>query len=140
MFANCSLAGMNMAMPDVCLTPTPSPVGPVPTPIPYPNMAQLMMAIPPTACMKVLIQFMPAHNLMTNIPLSNGDEAGCMPGGVMSGIIIGPSRHMMGSTKVLYGGMPATRFMMDSTMQNLTNCAGTGRTIVPSQTKVMIMS
>ena len=138
MFANCSLAGMNNSMPDVCLTPVPSPAGPVPTPIPYPNIAQLPMAIP--SQFKVLIMMMPAHNLGTSIPMSNGDEAGCMPGGVMSGIIMGPSRHMKGSVKVLYGGMPATRSFLDMTMQNLSNCPGTGMTVAPSQTKVMILT
>ena len=136
MFANCSLAGMNLAVPDTCLTPA----APSPIPVPYPNIAQLPMALPPSAAMKVLIMMMPAHNLATMIPLSNGDEAGCAPGGVMSGIFIGPSRHMMGSTKTFYGGMPATRSLMDSTMQNLTNCPGIGRTTVPSQTKVMVMT
>jgi hypothetical protein len=47
MFANCSMGGMQFAMPDVCLTPIPSPAGPIPTPIPYPNTAMLPMAIPP---------------------------------------------------------------------------------------------
>jgi hypothetical protein len=140
MFANCSLAGTNNSMPDVCLTPVPSPAGPIPTPMPYPNIAMLPMALPPTTALKVLIMAMPAHNLATTIPMSNGDQAGCMPGGVMSGIIMGPSRHMKGSMKVLYGSMPCTRSFMDMTMQNLSNCPGTGMTIVPSQTKIMVMS
>lgn len=138
MFANCSLGGMNNSMPDVCLTPVPSPAGPIPTPMPYPNIAQLAMAIP--SQFKVLIMAMPAHNIGTSIPMSNGDQAGCMPGGVMSGIIMGPSRHMKGSTKVFYGGMPCTRSFLDMTMQNLSNCPGTGMTVAPSQTKIMVMS
>jgi hypothetical protein len=138
MFANCSLNGMNMAMPDVCLTPVPSPAGPIPTPMPYPNTAQLMMALPPTANMKHLISMMPAHHIGTTIPMSMGDNAGCMPGGVASGIMMGPSRHIKGSTKVFTGGMPSTR-MLDTTLQNLTNAPG-GSTLAPSQTKVMIMS
>lgn len=139
MFANCSLAGMNIAPgTDVCLTPVPSPAGPIPTPMPYPNMAQLPMALPPTCNMKHFTCMMPTHTLATTIPMSSGDEPGCMPGGVMSGIIIGPSRHIKGSVKVFSGGMPITR-MLDMTMQNLTNANG-GMTTVPSQTKVMIMS
>jgi hypothetical protein len=138
MFANCSLNGMNMAMPDVCLTPVPSPAGPVPTPIPYPNTAQLMMALPPTANMKHLISMMPAHNIGTTIPTSMGDNAGTMPGGVASGIFMGPARHIKCSTKVFTGGMPSTR-MLDTTIQNLTNAPG-GCTLAPSQTKVLILS
>lgn len=133
MFANCSLAGMDMGAPDVCLTP--APPSPSPIPIPYPNMAQLTMAIP--NCLKVLITMMPAHNLGTTIPLSSGDEAGVSLG-VTSGTIIGPARNLKGSTKVFHGGMPATR-MLDTAMQNSTNVPG-GMTLVPSQTKVMIMT
>lgn len=140
MFANCSLAGMNNATPDVCLTPVPSPAGPIPTPMPYPNIAMLPTALPPTTALKVLIMMMPAHNIMTTIPLSNGDQPGCMPGGVASGIIMGPSRHMKGSVKTFYGGLPCTRSFLDMTMQNLTNCPGIGMTVAPSQTKVMVMT
>ena len=138
MFANCSLGGMNFAFPDTCLFPTPSPAGPIPTPMPFPNIAQLPMALPPTCNMKHFTCNMPSHTLMTTIPISSGDEAGCMPGGVMSGIIIGPSRHMLGSVKVFSGGMPVTRSLIDITMQNLSNCPGIGRTVVPSQFKVIV--
>jgi hypothetical protein len=140
MFANCSLSGMNFAMPDVCLTPIPTPAGPIPTPIPYPNMALLPTALPPTCSLTNLIMMMPAHNLMTTIPLSNGDQPGCMPGGVASAMIMGPSRNLLGSFKTLYGGMPATRSFIDITMQNMTNCPGLGRNMLPSQFKVLIMS
>ncbi|MFA5904560.1 MAG: DUF4150 domain-containing protein [Desulfobacula sp.] len=135
MFANCSLAGQDMGMPDVCKTP--APPSPSPIPVPYPNIAQLLMALPPTTCFKVLISFMPTHNLMTTIPMSNGDEPGVL-GGIVSNTIMGPARNIMGSTKVLYGGLPATR-MLDPAMQNLINVPS-GRTLVPSQFKVMIMS
>jgi hypothetical protein len=133
MFANCSLGGMDMGMPDVCKTPA----APSPLPIPYPNIAQLPAALPPTTCLKVLISFMPAHHLGTSIPMSNGDEAGVL-GGVVSNIFMGPARNLMGSVKVLNDGLPATR-MLDPAMQNLTNVPS-GRTLVPSQFKVMIMS
>jgi len=59
MFANSSMPGVDFAMPDVCLTPIPTPVGPVPAPIPYPNMTVRAMALPPTSSMKHLIMFMP---------------------------------------------------------------------------------
>ena len=136
MFANCSLAGMNLATPDTCLTPA----APSPVPVPYPNIAMLPTAMPPTTALKVLIMMMPAHNIGTTIPLSNGDQPGCAPGGVASGIIMGPSRHMKGSVKTFYGGMPGTRSLMDMTMQNSTNCPGIGMTTVPSQTKIMVMT
>lgn len=133
MFANCSLAGMQFGFPDVCLTPTPA--GPVP--IPYPNMAMLPMALPPTTSLKHLISMLPAHNMGTTVPMSNGDNAG-VAGGVASGIMMGPARNTMGSMKVFTGGLPATKWL-SPTLQNMTNCPG-GMTLAPSQCKVMIMS
>ncbi len=133
MFANCSLSGMHFGFPDVCLTPTPA--GPVP--IPYPNLAMLPMALPPTTSLKHFISMMPAHNMGTTIPMSNGDNAGVV-GGVASGMMMGPARNTFGSVKVFTGGMPATK-MLSPTMQNMTNCP-CGMTLVPSQVKVLIMS
>lgn len=133
MFANCSLSGMNFAMPDVCLTPA----GPAVVPVPYPNIAMLPMALPPTCSLKHFIGMAPAHNLMTTVPMTMGDNGGVM-GGVMSGMMMGPSRHLMGSTKVFTGGMPSTK-MLSPSMQNLTN-APSGNTLAPSQFKVLIMS
>lgn len=122
-----------MAMPDVCLTPT--PVGPVP--IPYPNIAMGPTALPPTACLKVLLSAGPAHNLMTTIPMSNGDNAGVNMG-VASGMVMGPCRHTMGSTNVFYGGMPATK-MTSMSGQNGMSMNIPGMTLVPAQFKVLLM-
>lgn len=137
MFANCSMGGMQFAMPDVCLTPIPSPAGPIPTPIPYPNISMLPMAIPPTCSMKHFISMMPAHNMATTVPMTSGDSTGAM-GGVMSGMMMGPARSMMGSVKVFTGGLPATK-MLSPSMQNMTNAPG-GMTLAPSQVKVLIIS
>ena len=134
MFANCSLSGMDFGMPDVCLTP--APPSPSPIPIPYPNTAQKMMAIPPTASLRLLLTMMPAHNVGTTIPMTMGDNVGVSMG-VMSGTVMGPSRNTLCSAKVFHGGMPATR-MLDMAMQNSTNVPA-GMSLAPSQTKVMIM-
>lgn len=133
MFANCQMGGQNMAAPDVCLVPVPSPAGPVPTPTPFVNIAMVPMAV--SFAVNVLISGTPGHNMTTNEPVSNGDEAGCSPGGVMSGIIIGPCRHTMGSVGVFIGGSPATK-MASPTMQNSTNAMG--MTLIPSQVRVII--
>ncbi|MHC4400300.1 MAG: DUF4150 domain-containing protein [Planctomycetota bacterium] len=132
MFANCQMGGMNFAFPDVCLTPVPMPV-----PIPYPNFALGMTANPATACKKIYLSCMPAHNLMTMIPLSLGDNAGVNLG-VASGMVMGPSRHLMGSFGVIYEGLPATK-MTSPTGQNGLSLNMLGLTIVPAQFKVMIM-
>lgn len=133
MFANCQLGGMNFAFPDVCNTPTPA--GPVP--IPYPNMAMLPTANPATACRKIYLSCMPAHNLATQIPMSMGDNAGVV-GGIASGTVMGPSKHLMGSFGVIYEGAPATK-MTSPTGQNGMSLNVPGMTLVPAQFKVMIM-
>jgi len=134
MFANSQMGGQNLAFPDVCLTPTPA--GPVP--IPYPNIAMGMTANPATACLKVFLVSMPAHNLMTQIPMSQGDNAGVNMG-VASGMVMGPSRHLMGSVGVIYEGTPATK-LTSPTGQNGMSLNCPGMTIAPAQTKVMILN
>jgi hypothetical protein len=130
MFAATQMMGTDMGFPDVCLTP--SPVGPVP--IPYPNITMAPMAIPNV--MNVLIMGMPAHNMGTTIPMSNGDNAGVALG-VASGLVMGPSRHVTGAFTVLIDGLPATR-MTSVSLQNSTNCPGVR--LVPSQPVVLLLA
>jgi Domain of unknown function (DUF4150) len=130
MFANTQMMGMDMAFPDVCLTPA----GPAMVPIPYPNIAMGPTAIPNVD--NILIMAMPVHNLATTTPLTNGDSAG-VGEGVASGMIMGPSRHLTGSTTVLYGGMPATR-LTSMSLQNSTNAPGCR--LVPSQPVVLLLA
>jgi hypothetical protein len=130
MFANCQMGGQDMGFPDVCLTPTPPTV----TPLPYPNIAMGPTAV--GAAYNVLISAMPAHNMGTSVPLTNGDNAGVATG-VASGTLMGPSRHVTASFTVLMGGMPATK-LTSMTIQNSTNCPGAR--IVPSQVKVILLA
>lgn len=130
MFANTQMAGQDMGVPDVCLTP--SPAGPIP--IPYPNIAMGPTAVP--SQVKVLILGAPVHNMSTSIPMTNGDNAGVSMG-VASGTVMGPSRHLTAAFTVIIGGAPATR-LTSTSLQNSTNCPGTR--IVPSQTKVLILA
>ncbi len=136
MFANSSMPGVDFGMPDVCITPIPSPAGPIPTPIPYPNLTVRTMALPPTASMKHLITFMPTHHIGTTVPMSMGDNVGVI-GGVASGMMMGPARNLRSSMKVITGGMPATRWL-DNTLQNSTNAPG--MTLVPGQFKVLYLT
>ena len=136
MFANTQMPCMSFSFPDICLTPIPTPVGPIPVPIPYPNIALSAAGIP-----TVLNQFivgMPVHNLATVTAMSMGDTPGLM-GGVVSHMIMGPARHLMGSFKVFKGGMPTTK-MLSPTGQNgmLPNMPGI--TLTPSQVKVLILA
>jgi hypothetical protein len=102
--------------------------------VPYPDIAMGPTAVPNQT--KVLIMAMPAHNLGTSIPMTNGDNSG-LATGVASGTVMGPSRHTTAAFTVLFAGMPATR-LTSMTMQNSTNAVGAR--IVPSQTKVLILA
>jgi len=134
MFANSQMMGMDTAFPDVCLTP--APPSPAPVPIPYPNMAMGPTANPGTACRKILIMAMPAHNLGTTTPMTQGDNAGVNMG-VASGRVMGPSRHLTGAFTVLFEGKPATR-LTSASLQNGTNAPGAR--LVPSQTRVLLLA
>ena len=134
MFANTQMPALNMAFPDTCLTPT--PVGPIP--IPYPNIAMTATSIPPTASIKVLTVGMPTHNLMTTGTISNGDNAGVNMG-VMSGMVMGPQRHTLGSFKTIVGGSPVTK-LTSMTGQNGMSMNIPGLTLTPSQVKVLILT
>ncbi|MBF0469873.1 MAG: DUF4150 domain-containing protein [Gammaproteobacteria bacterium] len=136
MFVNCSAGGQSMAMPDVCKVPVPSPAGPIPTPMPFPNIALGNTAVPNQT--KLMIMGMPAHNLMTMIPMTSGDEAGLL-GGLVSQMIKGPCKHLKGSTKMMIMGIPATR-MLDQTGQNGAAPNAMGTTIAPAQSKLMVMA
>lgn len=129
MFANCQLFGVDLAFPDVCLTPMPTP-----TPIPYPDIALGPTAIP--NAFNILFMGMPAHNMATITPLTNGDNPGVATG-VASGTVMGPSRHLTGSFTVLLKGTPATR-LTSMSLQNATNAIG--MRIVPSQFKVLMLA
>jgi hypothetical protein len=134
MFANTTMGGMCFGFPDVCNTP--SPVGPVP--IPYPNTGQYATANPSTCSQKVFIMNMPIVTKKSEVPMSQGDNAG-VAGGVASGTVMGPDRHTMGSARVKIEGDPATK-MPDPTGHNGSSLNAMGSTLAPSQTKVMILS
>jgi hypothetical protein len=126
--------GQNIAFPDVCLTPTPG--GPVP--MPYPNISMSVTALPPTTAMTVLIDGTPSLNLMSEIPISNGDEAGVNLG-VVSGMIMGPTRYVMGSETLMLEGVPAVK-LTSETGQNGEMMNAEGACLVPSQEIMIVLS
>ncbi|MBF0470255.1 MAG: DUF4150 domain-containing protein [Gammaproteobacteria bacterium] len=135
-FAITQMCSLKFAMPDVCLTPIPTPAGPVPVPIPYPNISLSCTAIP--SQFKVMTMCMPNHNLMTIVPMSNGDNAGVMMN-PLSGMVMGPTRHLFGSVKTFMGGMPATK-MLSPSGQNGLSPGSFGMALTPSQVKLLILS
>ncbi len=123
MYQTTQAGSTNFAFPDVCLTPT--PVGPIP--IPYPNTADTSTAVPPALI--VLVECMPAHNITSIVPMSNGDNAGVNMG-VASGTVMGPCFTILGSFTLMSGGLPAVR-QTSMTLQNTFNMVGS--TTSPSQ-------
>ncbi|MDS1142240.1 DUF4150 domain-containing protein [Pusillimonas sp. SM2304] len=127
MFANCQLMGLDLAFPDICKTP------PALLPIPYPNLAVGPMGIP--NAWNILLMGMPAHNLLTTIPMTNGDNAG-LALGLISPSVMGPSRHITCVPNVLFKCIPATR-LTSLAVQN--RCNALGMRVVPSQIKVVLL-
>ncbi len=124
-----------MGAPDVCNTPA---AAGAPVPTPYVNISDCATSNPSTTALSVLASGMPSVNLNTEIPLSNGDEAGTQLG-VISGEIMSLTRFQSGSTKVYIEGAPAQR-LTSTTGQNGTNMNCVGTTIAPGQTTVLILS
>jgi len=130
MFANTQNGAMNLAFPDVCKTVTPA--GPVP--VPFPNMAVSTAATPNV--FNIFIGGGLAHNLMTTVSVSSGDEGGVAMG-VVSNMIVGTSQNLLGSFKVFHSVAPATR-LTSPTLQN--TCNAVGATLTPSQVSVLLLS
>jgi len=128
-------AGTNLAFPDVCITPVPSPTGQVPTPIPYPDTA--MTATSDSPANNVLVDCMPALNLKSEGKVSLGDNAG-VQGGVVSHDVSGESFYVVGCITILVDGVPAQR-LTSVTGQNAQGVLpnAPGMCIVPSQVTVL---
>jgi len=126
-FADCQLMGMDFAFPDICKTP------PALLPIPYPNFAIGPMAIPNV--WNTLLMMMPAHNLLTTIPMTNGDNAG-LALGLISQTVMSQARRVTCVPNVLFGCIPATRLTC-LTIQNTINTMGIRA--LPSQLKVVLL-
>ena len=124
----------NMAFPDVCLTPTPG--GPIP--MPYPNIAMSATVLPDSIALMILVDGTPSLTLMSEIPLSNGDEAGVNMG-TISGEIMGASAYIEGSEILMLNGEPSVR-LTSPTGQNGETMNAEGACIVPSQEIMMVMS
>jgi hypothetical protein len=129
MFQNTQQAGIDLASPDVCLTP----VGAAVVPIAYTDIAQSPNAV--AFVPNIMIQGAPVHNLGTIIPFTSGDDPGVATG-VSSGTVMGMSIHITAAFHLLVGGMPSTR-LTSMTQQNTYNIVGSR--ISPSQTKVLLL-
>ncbi len=121
------IPGMDFSSPDIFLLTTPA--GPIPTPLF--SMGFRVTEIP--TCFRSLIMCMPAHNMTNLAPVTISG-----PGpGVASGMVCSNSRNMKGSTKLFLQCMPATRALLDPTMQNGVSPNSVGSTLVPSQIRLL---
>jgi hypothetical protein len=123
--------GSCFALPDVCKTPA----APSPVPVPYPNFGMLNQAN--KASTKVKFAGKPALTIKSEIPSSQGDEAGSV-GGVVSGRNMDKATFKKGSMKIKIEGQPCV-YLTSITSQNGANANNpSGTVIAPSQTKVII--
>jgi len=133
MFQLTSAGGMNLGVPDVCLTPT--PVGPIT--VPYPNTSTGATANPATTALTVLTDGMPSLNQMSMIPMSSGDNPGVNLG-VASGLVMGPTEFILGSVTVIKEGAPAQR-LTSITGHNGVSMNAPGVSLAPSQVTVIVL-
>jgi hypothetical protein len=134
MFCKTQLPSISLAFPDVCNILTPA--GPVPMPLP--NIATSSLAIPNV--LNHFITAMPVHNLMTETPLSSGNEASAPLGGVVSNRFIGPQRNLLGSFRTFFSCMPTTRLLDVSGQNGTLSNIPVGINLTPSQVKVMVLT
>jgi hypothetical protein len=83
---------------------------------------------------------MPVHNLMTETPLSSGNEASAPLGGVVSNRFIGPQRNLLGSFRTFFSCMPTTRLLDVSGQNGTLSNIPVGINLTPSQVKVMVLT
>jgi hypothetical protein len=124
--------GMTMTTGPIDVCKTPSPAGPVP--IPYPNIGQCAQAS--KTCSKVKICGSEAITAKSEIPMSNGDNAG-VAGGMKSSSFMQKVSYGAGNeaTKVKMKGKKAAR-LTSMVKPNKGNTIG--MQIVPSQVKVLV--
>jgi len=131
MFVDTVLAVISIAFPDVCKVL----VLLVPVPIPLVNIMLSSTRLPMVP--NVIVGGGMALNLLGTAVVSMGDEAGPLLG-VVSQMIVGPGRVVLGSVKLFLGGAPATH-MAGITAQNGLLPNAVGIELTPSQPCVLVM-
>ena len=135
MFPLCTKSGGQLfAFPDVCKVPAP-PAPPVPTP--FPNLGMCNQADGGTCTSKVKVQNQPVITVASEIPSTQGDEAG-VAGGVSSGTQMSKAVFKQGVSKV---NLRVMMWLLSSkpTAQNGSSAnAPSGSVLAPGQTLVMI--
>jgi hypothetical protein len=124
---------MCQAFPDVLKVPIPAPPGFVA--VPMPNLGQCATAM--KVSLKVKVLNMPAMTKNSEIPKTNGGEAGTQKG-MISPMQLEKVCYRMGSLKVKIEGAPAVMVMKPTGQNGVSANAPVGMQVAPSQAKVLI--
>lgn len=133
MFLTTKAGGLTQAFPNVCNVPSPS--GSVPTP--FPSIGQCASADASTCTKKVTVENKPVLTLGSEIPMTQGDEAGTL-GGVVSGTRGDVCKRSLGSALVEIEGDAAVSDTMPITSNGSNANAPVGVQVAPSQAKVLL--
>ena len=121
-----------MGMPDVCLVPAP----PAPDiPMPFPNMGNAAQA--KKTANKVLFAGKPALTEKSEIPKTQGDEAGVRKG-VVSGTNMDKATFKQGSSKVIAQGNGCVHLSSVSAHNGSNANMPAGTVVACTQSKVII--
>ena len=120
-----------LGVPDVCKVPA-GPLPPIPTP--FPNTGQVANTL--NASTKVLIENKETVVEMAEIPSSDGDQAGSI-GGVVSNMVAGKVKFVLGSTRVKAEGKGIV-YVSAPTTHNGDNANVPGLFTVPAQGRVLV--
>lgn len=126
--------GQALAFPDVCNVPAP-PGPPVPTP--FPNIAMLNTADSGTCTSKVKIENQPVITVASEIPRTQGDEAGTA-GGVTSGTNMDKAVFKQGVSKVKFEGDEVVSLLKPTAHNGSSANAPGGVVLAPGQVKVLV--
>ena len=121
--------GVDIAFPDVCMTPIPAPL---------PDIALSVTSAP--AAYHILTVCMPTLNQMSRGMVSFGDELGAAGGGVVTHTVDSQTVYELGCFTIFVDGAPAQR-MTSVTGQNALGMLpnAIGMCLVPSQTTVLTL-
>ncbi|MCK7611876.1 hypothetical protein [Roseibium sediminicola] len=121
------LPGIDLSPVDPYMQVTPT--GEIPLVCPSTGMRTTEVPL----CTRVIVQGTSAHTIMDEAPLTISG-----PGrGMISSEVCSSSKNVKCSTKLVFQNAPATRALMDPTVQNGKVPNSVGNTVSPSQSKVM---
>lgn len=105
----------------------------VPIPVPCINMGMWMTGVPPVVM--ILIDGLPAMNIMSMVMVTPIDDPTGPLGGLVSEVIVGIQKALLGNPLILQEGGPALEVLLTQTTANLINAEAAA--MIPSQFQVI---